>query len=170
MNYYDRIEYMHPSTRYYDEHTEQYKQLNLSRLCKASQLQAKEDRMKPIDRATMLERPLGLVAVGIVSMPRGFEMHHPLAYASVSGTTDYEGSKLAVMSSVIVRHCARGIGLGFYTVESVLEVAGSDEAIAEHGHEGYIARCNDVSKGLFVKHGFEQRTEEQGKYIMVREL
>jgi GNAT superfamily N-acetyltransferase len=126
--------------------------------------------MIPLDAAGMQSHPLGLAMVHAWVSGHGFFHKEPVAYTGITGFKEYEGKKLAIVGGVITLPAARGKKLGHMTVGGLLEIAASDDSTAQYGHEGFIAKCNENSEGLFLNHGFEVIALEEGKTVMMKEI
>jgi hypothetical protein len=156
---YDSYRLIAPDSQYYEAC-----QLDFESLFKTS---VAED-MKPLDATAMQKHPFSMAMVGIYWTPHHVQKVDVLSYAGVTGFEEYRDKKLAVVGSFITPPPFRHAGHSLGTVDQLLEIASTPEAIIEHGHAGFMARCNTSSERLTKKLGFSEAGRELGKVVMVR--
>lgn len=163
MKNYDSIYYVSSNHPFLDE-MDEYSPVNLGPLCRASQ---KAD-MLPLSPKDILAHPLGVVAVGTYSTRGHFELADALSYAGITGFSEIDGDKMAVIGGVITKPSARQLGLAYHTIKEVLTVGSMPATIMNHDHQGYMARCNNASIGIFQELGFDAVDSEGGRTIMAK--
>jgi len=123
----------------------------------------------PLDEASIMAHPLGLMTVGTYWSARGNRHSHVLSHAAVTGFEEYECSKLAVIGGVLTLPEARGEGHAFRTLKSLLQHMSIGRVKAEHEHLGFMAVCNAPALELFTtKLGFLAVGSTDQKHTVVR--
>lgn len=128
--------------------------------------------MQPLTVEAMLGHKINIAATAACYSPRGLSHgREVIGYMALTGTepTDYESS-CGVLGSLIVRPESRGKGIGSLLVKRLLEecmLAAEISVLDCSG--GFKAYCNELSKPLFVKHGFWDLGTVRDKHHMVYE-
>lgn len=154
------------TTTYYDSYSGDMRHLSYASL----QYRSLKEDMKRLSRAEVFSHPIGRAMVGIWTPSRSYEHRKVLAYAGVTGFEDFQGKHIATIGGVLVLPSARCGGIGFDTVEAVVLEAQAEEKVAEYGHAGLLARCNQASRGIFSRLGFEEAVVQGNKSIMMKML
>lgn len=141
--------------------------LSFTKICAASA----EGNMKPLDQDKINQHLYGMAMEGGFLSGHGVWHSDVISYAAVTGFEEHDGKKLAEIGGVVTLPGERGLGYSTATVSKVLELASSDGAVAEHGHKGFLAKCNSNSIGLFVaKFGFEITGAQDQQQIAIKYL
>ena len=166
---YQTIELKPATSAGLDFDLEPYYALTVDKICQAS---LNEEMMPLTETAMHNEHLYGMAMVGSWVTPRGNHIQRVLSYAAVTGFVEHPWGKLAEVGSVITLPEERLKGYGTSVVGMVLKLASTKAALAEHGHTGFIAKCNVDSVGMFAgKLGFSQEgNNEAGQAIMLKHL
>lgn len=125
--------------------------------------------MKPFSVFDVMNHLFGLGLI-VRTQQRRSRVTSVAAYAAISGTRWVAGDQRAIVSSVITHPNFLRQGFATDVVQQLLEQASTADAQALLGHEGFTARCNERSTGLFANLGFIAVGEEEGKCVMVGPL
>ena len=163
---YSDVDILPADTTEYYVLPDDYFPFSYEKLCAQS---LKED-MKPLHELAIFGKHLyGTAAHGWFVSGHGVYHEDVVSYAAVAGFEEHDGKKLAEIGGVVTLPWERGNGYSTAVVSKVIELASSEEAIAEHGHEGLMAKCNESSIGLFVaKFGFEIVGQDGTKQIAAK--
>ena len=163
MKFYDSIEFVPPTHPFLDD-AHEYSPVNLKPLCRAAALAD----MLPLRPQDILSHPLGIVAVGVYSTRGHFELADALAYAGITKFEEHDGTKMALIGGMVTKRNARGAGLAHATLSKLLTASKQPDFLAEHAHEGFMARCNDSSVDLFRDLGFVPKALLGSRTVMER--
>jgi hypothetical protein len=164
---YNTYELMPAHATYYLHSIDEDVPLDFEELCVAT---LSED-MKPLDEISIKSHLYSMAMVGTFWSGHNVQHTDVVAYAGVTGFEEHNGMKLAEIGGVITLPGERNAGHSTSTIGKVLEDASLDESLAEHGHEGFLAKCNPNSIGLFVtKFGFEIAGHDATRYIAIKHL
>ncbi len=157
---------MSPDATYYDYNTGENFPLNFAELCRVS----RDETMNLLTPQVIKKHPLSIATVAEYWTPHQVQHVEVAAYAAVTGFEEHDSKKLAVVGSLIAAPWARGWGVGFSTAEALIHLASAEQAVHEHEHHGFIAKCNEHGKKLTQKLGFEEHELVGGKTVMLKLL
>jgi hypothetical protein len=163
---YDEYRLVAHDATYYDYSVDEHLPLDFAEICQVSLAEG----MKPLSANDIQKHLFGIAVLGSYSAPHRFEHTEVVAYAGITAFEHYMGSKLAIIGGIITLPRVRKQGQGISMVAKLCEISGSEEAVGVHGHQGFLARCNDDSKKLTKKLGFSEKGKQLGKTLMVKML
>lgn len=166
MDFYSSYDLMPADSGVYEPGADDEFPLDLTELCDAS---LSED-MQPLNAEVIKSHALNMVILGTYQTPRGLCHRKVLTYAGITGFEKIGDKKLAVVGGVITHPEARKLGLGFLTANGLLRTISLHSNLLRYRHEGFVAKCNDMSAPLFAKLGFIASGEEGGVLVMTSYL